>query len=158
MHLHRNAKLGLAGRFSLVDAIESGLSIREAARRHGVSPATACTWWHRWRDASSEEQLTLGCLLDRSSRPRCCSRMLPAVEQDRICEARRKTGWGPRQLAARLGHPHVFAERLPYCRRFTRSTSRREEPPAELSLRSRSAHAAGDAGSSSRWNGALAFR
>jgi len=28
MHLHRNAKLGLAGRFSLVGAIESGLSIR----------------------------------------------------------------------------------------------------------------------------------
>jgi len=127
MHLHRNAKLGLAGRFSLVGAIESGLSIREAARRHGVSPATACTWWHRWRDASSEEQLTLACLLDRSSRPRCCSRMLPAAEQERICEARRKTGWGPRQLAARLGHPHATVSKT----LKRNGCSRRERPPRE---------------------------
>jgi len=33
--------------------------------------------------------------------------MLPEDEQERICEARRKTGWGPRLLAGRLGHPHA---------------------------------------------------
>ncbi len=107
MQLHRNAKLGLAGRFALVGVIEGGVSIREAARRRGVSPATACTWWHRWRDASAAERASLACLLDRSSRPRCCPRMLSPRDQERICEARRKTGWGPRQLAARLGHPHA---------------------------------------------------
>jgi hypothetical protein len=32
MQLHRNAKLGLSGRFALVRAIESGCSIREAAK------------------------------------------------------------------------------------------------------------------------------
>ena len=42
MRLHRNAKLGLAGRHALVKAVDGGLSVREAARRHGVSPATAC--------------------------------------------------------------------------------------------------------------------
>jgi hypothetical protein len=34
MQVHRNAKLGLAGRFALVKTIEAGCSCREAARRH----------------------------------------------------------------------------------------------------------------------------
>jgi hypothetical protein len=33
MTLHRNAKLGLAGRLALVQAIEGGMSIKVAARR-----------------------------------------------------------------------------------------------------------------------------
>src|SRR5438132_9092459 len=69
MRLHRNAKLGLAGRYALVKEVERGCSMRDAARGHGVSPATACTWSRRWRSASSEERRTLSCLFDRSSRP-----------------------------------------------------------------------------------------
>jgi len=107
MQLHRNAKLGLAGRFALVKAIEAGCSIREAARRHGVSPATACTWWQRWREAGEEERRTLACLGDRSSRPRRSPRMLSADAQARICAERRRSGHGPRPIAARLGHPHA---------------------------------------------------
>lgn len=75
MRLHRNAKLGLAGRYALVMLIEQGCSLREVARRHGVSPATACTWSGRWRSASAEERRTLACLFDRSSRPRRSPRM-----------------------------------------------------------------------------------
>lgn len=107
MLLHRNAKLGLAGRLALVEAIEAGCSMRKAARRHGVSPATACTWWHRWRAASEEERRTLACLCDRSSRPRRSPSMLSADEQERICEERRRSGHGPRPIAARLGYPHA---------------------------------------------------
>jgi transposase InsO family protein len=107
MSLHRNAKLGLAGRYALVMAIERGCSIREAARRHGVSPATACAWSHRWRAASEEERRTLACLLDRSSRPLRSPRMLSASEQARICAERRRSGHGPRVLAARLGYAHA---------------------------------------------------
>ena len=70
MRLHRNAKLGLAGRFALVQAREPGSSMREVARRFSVSPATVCRWHRRWRRASEEERSTLACLLDRSSRPR----------------------------------------------------------------------------------------
>jgi hypothetical protein len=33
-------------------------------------------------------------------------RLLPAGEQRRICMARRQTGWGPRLLTVRTGHPH----------------------------------------------------
>src|SRR5206468_2351067 len=38
MGLHRNARLGLAGRRALVADVESGCSCREAARRRGVWP------------------------------------------------------------------------------------------------------------------------
>jgi transposase len=107
MSLHRNAKLGLAGRYALVLAIERGCSLREAARRHGVSPATACTWSRRWREACAEERRTRACLFDRSSRPQRSPRMLAACEQERICAERRRSGHGPRVIAARRGYPHA---------------------------------------------------
>jgi len=106
MELHRNAKLGLSGRFALVRAREQGLSVREVARCFSVSPATVCRWWCRWHAASAEERRSLACLFDRSSRPRRMPRLLAAREQRRICAARRQTGWGPRLLTVRTGHPH----------------------------------------------------
>jgi transposase InsO family protein len=106
MRLHRNAKLGLAGRFALVQAREQGLSMREVAMRFSVSPATVCRWDRRWRRASDEERSMLVCLLDRSSRPEHMPRLLPASAQRRICAARRRTGWGPRLLTVRTGYPH----------------------------------------------------
>jgi transposase InsO family protein len=106
MELHRNAKLGLSGRFALVQARERGLSVREVARRFSVSPATVSRWSCRWRAASEEQRRSLGCLFDRSSRPKRMPRLLPTREQRRICAARRQTGWGPRLLTVRTGHPH----------------------------------------------------
>ena len=106
MLLHRNAKLGLAGRFALVKTVEAGCSVREAARRQGVSPATACCWWRRWRQASEQERRTLACLFDRSSRPHRSPRMLSAEVQARICAERLRSGHGPRPIGARLGYPH----------------------------------------------------
>jgi transposase InsO family protein len=107
MRFHRNAKLGLAGRYALVRAVEGGMSLREAARRHGVSPATACTWSRRWRAANVDERRTLACLFDRSSRPRRSPRMLSASAQARICAERRRSGHGPRVIAGRLGYAHA---------------------------------------------------
>ncbi len=52
MKIHRNARLGLAGRHELVKAIEAE-GQRAAARSLGVSPATANKWWWRRRDARS---------------------------------------------------------------------------------------------------------
>jgi transposase InsO family protein len=107
MGLHRNARLGLAGRRALVADVESGCSCREAARRRGVSPTTACKWWRRWLQAPSEQRRTLVCLEDRSSRPHYCPRLLPRAEQERICAARRRFGWGPRLIAGETGHAHA---------------------------------------------------
>jgi transposase InsO family protein len=107
MGLHRNARLGLAGRRALVADIEAGMSCRAAARRRGISPSTACKWWRRWSEAALEQRASLSCLEDRSSRPHCSPRLLPAVEQARICAARRRSGWGPRLIAGETGHPHA---------------------------------------------------
>ena len=107
MGLHRNARLGLAGRRALVADVESGCSCREAARRRGVSPTTACKWWRRWSEATVEQRRASACLEDRSSRPGRCPRLLSVAEQARICAARRRTGWGPRLIAGETGHAHA---------------------------------------------------
>jgi transposase InsO family protein len=102
MYLHANAKLGLAGRLALVRAIEEGLSLRAAAAAFSVSPATAHRWWHRWLDSGRKRSA----LFDRSSRPHRSPRLLAAELQERICDCRRKTGWGPRLVAGATGFAH----------------------------------------------------
>jgi transposase InsO family protein len=106
MNVHGNARLGPAGRRGLVVAVEEGASLREAAALFGVSAATAHRWWSRWRQASEPQRSSLACLADRSSRPRRSPRCVPVAEQERICAARRRTGWGPRLIAGQVGHPH----------------------------------------------------
>jgi transposase InsO family protein len=102
MYLHANAKLGLAGRLALVRAVEEGLSLKAAAAGFSVSPATAHRWWHRWLDGGRRAEA----LLDRSSRPCRSPRLLARELQERICDCRRQTGWGPRLVAAATGFAH----------------------------------------------------
>src|SRR3954451_16775785 len=102
MYLHANAKLGLAGRLALVCAVEDGLSLKAAAAAFSVSPATAHRWWHRWLEGGRQP----GALLDRARRPRCSPSLLAAELQERICDCRRETGWGPRLVAAATGCAH----------------------------------------------------
>jgi transposase InsO family protein len=106
MYLHANAKLGLAGRFALVTAVEDGMSLKAAAAAFSVSPATAHRWWHRWREAGEEARRTLSCLFDRSSRPHRLPRQLAPDLEEAICACRRKTGWGPRLVAGATGFAH----------------------------------------------------
>jgi len=94
MDLHANAKLGMAGRRELVGAIESGLSLKRAAARFSVSPATAHRWWHRWLDGDRAPDA----LVDRSSRPHRQPRRLSAAQEEPILRARTETGLGPAQL------------------------------------------------------------
>jgi transposase len=49
MQVHANAKRGLAGRREVVRAVDAGVSLRAAAARFGVAPATAYRWSLRWR-------------------------------------------------------------------------------------------------------------
>jgi transposase InsO family protein len=128
MELHRNAKLGLSGRFALVQVREQGLSVREVARRFSVSPATVSRWSCRWRQASDEERARLSCLFDRSSRPRRMPRLLPAAEQRRICAARRRTGWGPRLLTVATGRPHSTISKVLERNGLSRPERREREP------------------------------
>src|SRR5215210_1412750 len=102
MYLHANAKLGLAGRLALVRAIEGGMTLKAAAAAFSVSPATAHRWWHRWLEGGRQ----VASLLARSSRPHRSPRLLASELQERICDCRRKTGWGPRLVAGATGFAH----------------------------------------------------
>src|SRR5919204_3998187 len=106
MSFHRNAKLGLAGRYALVCAIERGMTLKAAAAAFSVSPATAHRWWHRWLEASEEARATASCLFDRSSRPLRCPRQLAPELEEVICACRRNTGWGPRLVVGATGFAH----------------------------------------------------
>src|SRR5436190_7750938 len=106
MYLHANAKLGLAGRYALVCAIEGGMTLKQAAACFSVSPATAHRWWHRWLAASEETRASLSCLFDRSSRPHRSPRQLAPELAETICDCRRKTGWGPRLVGGATGFAH----------------------------------------------------
>jgi transposase InsO family protein len=106
MSLHRNAKLGLAGRYALVCAIDQGMTLKAAAAAFNVSPATAHRWWHRWLGASEQARRTLSCLFDRSSRPRRSPQQLVPELAEVICACRRQTGWGPRLIAGATGICH----------------------------------------------------
>jgi transposase InsO family protein len=106
MQIHGRAKLGPAGRLALCEAIDGGMTFRQAAATLSVSPATAHRWWHRYGEALPAERQLLAWAADRSSRPRCSPGLLDAGAQERICEARRHTGWGPRLIAGQTGHPH----------------------------------------------------
>jgi transposase InsO family protein len=106
MSVHRNAKLGLAGRRELVLAVAAGASLREAAQTFNVSVATAHRWSKRWTQTGADERGSLACLLDRSSRPLRSPRRLPPELEAAICACRVKTGWGPRLVAGATGFAH----------------------------------------------------
>ena len=102
MYLHANAKLGLAGRLALVSSIDAGLSLKAAAAAFSVSPATAHRWWHRWLESGRQA----GSLVDRSSRPHRSPQLLAPELERRICDCRRRTGWGPRLVGGATGFAH----------------------------------------------------
>ena len=131
MTYHGNAKLTSRQRHELVLEIEAGSTLRAAAAARNVAPATAYRWWVRWRDAGPEQRASLVCLHDRSSRPRRSPRMLSAAEQDRICEVRKRTGWGPRLIAGEVGHPHRTVHRTLQ----RRGCSRRPRAPRDTVVR-----------------------
>jgi len=105
MVLHRNAKLGLAGRYALARAVEEGLSLRRGSGGLQRVAGDRLSLVASLAPGESEERATLACLQDRSSRPRRMPRLLAAAEQRRICAARRRTGWGPRLLTTRVSDP-----------------------------------------------------
>jgi len=122
----RRCKLGLAGRFQLVQLIEGGCSFRAAARESAVSVATAHRWWHRWANASAEDRATLACLATRSSRPRSCPWALSGEAEQRILDARERTNYGPARLAGLVGYGRGTIWKV--LARHGRSQRRRSRP------------------------------
>jgi transposase InsO family protein len=112
MQLHANAKLGPAGRRELVRRIENGETLRAAAAALNVAPATAHRWWHRWLEADGSDRASGRWTGDRPSRPRTSPGQTSSAEERRICETRRRTGWGPRLIAGEVGHPHATVSKV----------------------------------------------
>ena len=129
MNVHANAKLGPAGRLALTEAIAKGMTQRAAAAAFCVSPATAHRWWHRRRLASTQELRSGAWLLDRSSRPRRSPRLLEPELQQRICECRRHTGWGPRLVAGATGQAHSTVSKVLLRHGISRPPRPPKEPP-----------------------------
>ena len=107
MGQHVRGKLGPAGRIELVRLMrEDGLSERQAAACLSVAASTAHHWSVRERRATAEERVSGGWALDCSSRPHRSPRRTPAEVERRVCQARERTGWGPRLLAGEIGVAH----------------------------------------------------
>jgi transposase InsO family protein len=129
MKVHANAALGPAGRLALVEAIESGMTQKAAAAAFCVAPATAHRWWHRRLEAGAEELRSGRWVLDRSSRPHRSPRLLDDATQKRICECRRRTGWGPRLVAGKVDRHHSTVWKVLARHGISRPPRRpREEP------------------------------
>ncbi len=125
---HRNAPLTPLGRRRLVALVEDhGLTFEAAAAASNVSSSTAHAWVWRWRRAGEDERRSLACLEDRSSAPRRRPSLMSEEVHDRVCEARRRTGWGPRLIASETGVPHATVSRC----LARRGLSRRPSAPKE---------------------------
>jgi transposase len=94
-------------RIELVEkCLDEGMSRRQAAAWRRVSVSTVQYWVERRRAASAQELRSGAWAEERSSAPRRRPRLTSNADHDRVCRARRRTGWGPRLLASELGMPH----------------------------------------------------
>src|SRR3954454_662775 len=96
MKLHGNARTCPKSRRLLVDRLEGGWSLTEAAEAAGVSERTAAKWLARWR-AEGEAGLQ-----DRSSAPHTVPRRTPETRVEAIAALRRLRMTGP-EIAELLG-------------------------------------------------------
>lgn len=79
------------------EALETGATITDVARRYGIDRRTLHRWLLRYATGG------LGALADRSSRPdRCPHQIAPEVEARIVALRRANPGWGPRTIVNRL--------------------------------------------------------
>ena len=116
-------------RIELVElCLEHGLTRREAAAWRRVSVSTVQHWVDRYRQASDVERASGVWAADRPSTPhRQPGRVSDAVH-DRVCEARERTGWGPRLIASELGMAHATVSRCLARRGLSRRPAADREP------------------------------
>jgi Integrase core domain/leucine-zipper of insertion element IS481 len=104
---HHRARHTALGRWEVVRrVVEEGETFAQAAAWANVSKSTVWGWVRRWREATPEDQASLACLQERSSRPHHSPGRLPERVEQRICELRLRTGWSPRRIADEVGRPH----------------------------------------------------
>jgi transposase InsO family protein len=99
-------------RIELAELVElHGQTCRQAAAWRHVSPATVHYWVRRRRAATAAELASGEWARDRPSTPHHQPRKSSERLHDRVCRARRRTGWGPRLIAAEVGMAHATVHR-----------------------------------------------
>jgi transposase InsO family protein len=112
-------------RVELVElCLDRGLTRRQAAAWRRVSVSTVQYWIGRYRAATEAERASGAWAQDRPSTPHRQPARATEEVHDRVCEARERTGWGPRLIASELGMAHATVSRC----LVRRGLSRR--PPA----------------------------
>jgi transposase InsO family protein len=126
---HGNAPLTPNGRLRMVLLVEEqGMTFAQAAACSNVAKSTAWTWVQRWRQASAQERNRRSCLEDRPCTPKRSPGMLSKRDHDRVCELRRRTGWGPRLIATEVDLPHATVHRALRRRGLSRPARLPREP------------------------------
>jgi len=99
-------------RVELVElCLEQGLTRRQAAAWRRVSVSTVQYWVNRYRSADPAARESGAWALDAPSTPHHQPGRVSEEVHDRVCEARRRTGWGPRLIASELGMAHATVSR-----------------------------------------------
>jgi transposase InsO family protein len=116
-------------RIELVElCVEQGLTRRQAAAWRRVSVSTVQYWVGRYQSASPAQRQDRSWATDRPSTPHRQPQLSSAQTHDRVCEARRRTGWGPRLIASELGMAHATVSRCLQRRGVSRMpTAEREQ-------------------------------
>jgi transposase InsO family protein len=107
--------------------LEEGMTRRQAAAWRRVSASTVQYWIDRYRHSTEAERHSGAWAEDRPSRPGRSPAISSEEIHDRVCEKRRRTGWGPRLIASELGIPHSTVSRC----LERRGLSRRPAAPKE---------------------------
>jgi transposase InsO family protein len=115
-------------RVELVElCLEHGFTRRQAAAWRRVSVSTVQYWIGRYRSASDADRASGVWAQDRPSTPHRQPGRVSAEVHDRVCEARERTGWGPRLIASELQMAHATVSRC----LARRGISRRPPAPRE---------------------------
>lgn len=115
--MHKNARLTPKGREVLVQRLQAGQRVVEVAQALGISEPTVRKWWRRFQAGES--------LFDRSSRPHCSPKAIPAQCRDQVEALRRQRRTG-RLIARELALSPATVSRV--LRRLGLSRWRELEP------------------------------
>jgi transposase len=115
-------------RVELVEkCLEEGMTRRQAAAWRRVSVSTVQYWIERYRGACEQERASGAWAEDCPCTPHRQPARSSEEVHDRVCEARRRTGWGPRLIASELGMAHATVSRC----LARRGVSRQPKVPRE---------------------------
>jgi transposase len=116
-------------RIELVElCVEQGLTRRQAAAWRRVSVSTVQYWVGRWQAAPESQRRDGSWATDRPSTPHRQPALCSPETHDRVCEARQRTGWGPRLIASELGMAHATVSRCLARRGLSRMPATEREP------------------------------